>query len=172
MSTLQRPALALALHAASLGLCPSAFAAETWAPTPAETELVRALSARDGAPSCAELEAMVPAPVGSLQSIVEHVTMPPWVGMRAADCILAGHAAESRTLIESWVTRPELKGLGILTLGRLDAMPADIATAIATKAIEAGPDTADARKRVARSSRPEIAALATTIPLPVAPVPR
>lgn len=165
MSWLTRSILALVVSGST------ALAADAWTPSAPEAELIRALSARDGAPSCAELEAMVPAPVTSMQAIVEHVTMPPWVGMRAADCLVTGHATEIRPVIEGWVTHPDLKGLRILALGQLDAMPADVAVAIATKAIQAGPDAADARRRVARSSRPEIAALATTLPATPATAP-
>ena len=151
---------------------PVAMAAEpvAWAPTAAEAALVQALSLRDGSPPCRELEALVPAPVASLQAVVHHVTMPPWVGMRAASCLITGHATETRPALELWVTDPELRGLGILVLGSLDTMPVELATDLATRAIQRGADPADARRRVARSTRPEIAALAT-LPdaAPVAP---
>ena len=135
-----------------------------WTPSAAEADLIQALSSRDASPPCAELEAKLPTPASSLQALVEHVTMPPWVGMRAAGCLISGHALEARPALENWVVDPELHGLAILVLGQLDTLPTEVATGVATLAIEKGADPADARRRVARSTRPEIASLATSLP--------
>jgi hypothetical protein len=131
-----------------------------WVPSAPEAALIQQLSLRDGSPPCAEMEASLPAPAASLKAVVQNVQMPPWVPMRAAECLLVGHATESKPELLDWVTRPELKGLGLLALGRLDAMPVELATEVATTAIARGPDPASARVRVARAVNPAIAGLA------------
>ncbi len=139
---------------------PTAQAAD-WTPTAEESALLLALSSRDAPASCEVLEATVAAPVASLSAIVTHVTMPPWAGMRAADCLIKRHGAEVAADLDRWVTRPELKGLGTLVLSQIDVLPADVALAVARRAVSAGPDPVDARRRLGQSTRPEIRALAT-----------
>ena len=43
--------------------------------------LMRALSVREGAPSCQDLQAMTETPVAHLGWVVSNVTMPPWAAM-------------------------------------------------------------------------------------------
>jgi hypothetical protein len=148
-----------------IALAPSALASTDWAPTAAETELIHQLSARDGSPSCASLEALVPDPVASFEHLIDHVQMPPWIGMRAAECLMIGHPVEAKPLMLGWVVNPEMKGLSIEALSLLDQLPVEVAVEVARKAISAGPNPEDARARVARAKNPQIAACAA----PVAP---
>jgi hypothetical protein len=138
----------------------STAAAADLAPTAPEAELLRQLSLRDGSPPCAELEAGLPDAVASLKAVVANVSMPPWAPMRAAECLIAGHSASVRGDLVAWVTEPGLKGLGLLALNKLDAMPTDVAVEVARAAVERGPDPAAARVRVARASEPTVAAVA------------
>ncbi len=135
-----------------------------WVPTEQESALLQALSLRDGSPSCGEMEAGLPNATASLTAVVAHVSMPPWAPMRAAECLVAGHAVEVRADVVRWVTDPGLKGLGILALSRLDAMPADVAIEVASAAIERGPDPAGARVRVAKAANPAVSGLAVVKP--------
>ncbi|MBA2320208.1 MAG: hypothetical protein H0V89_03545 [Deltaproteobacteria bacterium] len=149
----------------AIGLSTAAWGApapgtSAWTPSAQEEALLQQLSLRDGSPACAEMEVGLSDPRASWKAVVDHVSMPPWAPMRAADCLISGHSAASRADLVGWVTRPELKGLGLLALGRLDVMPQDVATEVASAAITRGPDPAGARVRVARSANPAIAELA------------
>jgi hypothetical protein len=121
----------------------------------------RALSLRDGAPPCEQVESLSKTPVDDLKFMVAHVTAPPWVGMRAAACLIARHPTEIAAELDTWVTDPNLVGLGILTLNRIDALPVDIGTMVAALALDNGPERIGAKKRLARSERPEILKLVT-----------
>jgi len=124
--------------------------------TPAQTAMHRALSLRDGSPPCADVEGLSKTPVADLKFLVANATAPPWVGMRAAECLIAGHPTEITAELDTWVTDPELAGLGILTLNRIDALPIEIATHVAALALEKGPERIGARKRLEKAERPEI----------------
>jgi len=125
----------------------------------ADAEAVyRALSIRDPAPSCETVEALSETPVETLLFVVDNAQQPPWVGMRAADCLLTRHAEEAQEAIESWVSHTETKGLAILALNQLDAMPLEIALSVARTAL-AGPEADTARTRISRATTPEIKAL-------------
>jgi hypothetical protein len=120
-------------------------------------DVVRALSLRHPM-ACAEIEALTPTPVDTLQHVVATVELPPWAPMRAADCLVRGHAVEVRPSIERWVTDPAFTGLGRLVLLDLDAMPVEVAVPVARKAL-AGPLADLARERVASSTRGEVRAV-------------
>jgi hypothetical protein len=112
--------------------------ASAWTPTEAEQTLIRALSARDGAPPCAELEALVPEPVESFERVVEHVAMPPWAPMHAAACIIENHAHERADLLASWTTGERTKGLAKLVFHRLHLLDDDQAVEL-VEAARTGP---------------------------------
>ena len=125
-----------------------------------------ALSSRDGAPSCSDVEALASAqPHEDYLWLIEHVQQPPWVGIRAATCILQHHHEAAWAHIQHWLTQPELKGLALLVLNEIDSLPEDRAIELAQFAIRAGADPEAVRERLAQSSRPSIAALAQT-PIP------
>jgi hypothetical protein len=121
--------------------------------------MIRALGMRDGSPPCSEVEALAAEPVPALAGIAENLDMPPWAGMRAADCLLLGHATASQEHIVGWVGDPETKGLALLALKQLDEMPLDVSLSVATAAL-AGPHADLARARIAEVQTPEVRALA------------
>ena len=124
--------------------------------------MARALSKRDSAPPCGEVEALSLDPLTDLVWLVEHIQKPPWVGMRAARCVLENHSAEASAVLEDWVIDPALKGLGFLILDSLDDLPQTQAIELAQRALSEGPDPEAARTRVARSDNPLISVLAAT----------
>lgn len=124
-----------------------------------DATVVRALSSRDGV-SCAAVEALTATPRETLEQVVDTVSAPPWVPMRAAQCLIEGHAAEIQPRLEAWVVDPALKGLGRLVLAEIDQLPATIAIPVAKKAL-AGPDAVVAAARLRESASAEIRALVT-----------
>jgi hypothetical protein len=107
---------------------------------------------RDGAPPCAALTADVATPVPALLEIAERVTAPPSSGMRAAECLLEGHALEVEPTLTSWVTHESTLGFGLLVLGHLDTLEPELADRLARAAL-AGELADRARSRIARSER-------------------
>lgn len=134
-------------------------AAQALAPTDAGYAVYRALSVRDPEPACAEVEALSPTPVATLLEVIDRAQQPPWAGMRAANCLIQGHGAEVQPQLLAWVASPDTRGLALLVLDQLDALPQDVALAVATAAL-AGPLAADATPRVQKSSNPSLQALA------------
>ena len=133
--------------------------AEVLAPSPAQEALYRALSIRDPAPSCAALSELSADVVGDLSWVVAHATQPPWVGMRAAGCLLREHPEEAAPLVRSWMTGEDTKGFSILVATQLDTLPEALALELATVGLQ-GPHAASLRSRVARSTRPALRQLA------------
>jgi len=125
----------------------------------ARDAVYKALIVRDAAPPCSELEAMTTTPAATFLYLVENASQPPWVGIRAAECLIQGHAQSIQPQLESWVSNSETKGLGYLALNHLDAMPIEVATSVATAAL-AGPEAEGARSRIQNAQTPEIRALA------------
>lgn len=124
-----------------------------------ETQAVyKALSVRDPEPECAAVEALTPTPVETLLEVVQRASQPPWAGMRAATCLIVGHGAEVAPTLTAWVEGPDTRGLALLVLDQLDALPEAQAVELATKAL-AGPHAADVPSRLARSQRPAVRAL-------------
>jgi hypothetical protein len=128
--------------------------------TPSQTAVVAALSVREPKPTCETVSALTETPAIDLVWVVEHVNSPPWAGMIAAECVILSHAVQARPTLERWLTEPQLKGLGWSVLKHLDELPLEAALALATLAIQSGPDPTGARKRVGRAKTPEIKALA------------
>ena len=144
----------------------TAQAADDWNPSPEQEAVYRALSVRHDPPACSALDAKSADPVATYLYLVEHATQPAWVGMRAASCLITGHAEAALPSLRTWVVSPEHRGLAILAMGELDAMPLPIATELATLALTDGPDPDGMRARILRADAPEIRALAN---LPIAP---
>ena len=143
-------------------VAPEAPAAEAAAPAPepdaAAEAVYRALSVRDPAPSCESVEALTETPVETLLFVVDNAQQPPWAGMRAAECLTTRHAVAAQDAIEGWVSSTETKGLAILVLNQIDALPLEVALPVVRKAL-AGPEAATARTRIERATTPEIKAL-------------
>jgi hypothetical protein len=132
-------------------------------PTAEESAMITRLSNKDGAPSCTEVEALAAAPTPALQRIVEGVSRPPTVAMRAADCLIIGHSAEITPVLEAWVVDPSRRGLALLVLDRLDKLPPDVALILAKDAM-GGPLQDLAVPRISRSTNPDVKALAGGAP--------
>ena len=123
-----------------------------------QAALLRALSARDGDLSCAQMEALVPEPVPALLQVVETVKMPPAAPMRAAGCLLENHGAEIEEQVIAWMQRPDTLGLALLVTDRLDGLSPELARRAAEAAL-AGPHAERLRERLAASRHPEVRAL-------------
>ncbi len=136
-----------------------AFGQESWVPSPAFVDAARALSARDGAFDCAAVEALATDSVALLRELVDHAQNPPWVAMRAADCLVTGHAVEAAADLDAWVVDPERRGLGILVLGRLDVLPEPMAISLAQRAMTAGPNPTSAKRRIERATSAAVRAV-------------
>ena len=143
-----------------LSLLGLAFAdpSAAWTPSAAEEKLLLALSARDGAPPCDTLDALVDDPVGSYESIVEHVSLPPWAPMQAARCLVENHAEAAAPTLRSWVELPEKAGLARLVLMGVDRLPEAQAVELGSRAL-LGPYATVARQRLPLSERAAVRAL-------------
>ena len=122
--------------------------------------MVHALSIKDPPPPCEQVEALATDPVPLLLRAVNEIQRPPWVAMRAADCLVTRHAPAIEAEMTSWMGDSHRKGLGFLALGHLDEMEPALATRIATAAM-AGPYRDEASTRIARSDVESIRAIAT-----------
>lgn len=131
------------------------------APQPSATQeaLYRALTVREGAPTCAALATLSPTLVEDLIFLTEHAKQPAWVGVRAAECLLAEHQEAAMPVLVGWMGRADAKGFALLTIEKLDAMPIDRAMSLAQAGL-AGPMAEALRPRIARLAKPELAALA------------
>lgn len=127
-------------------------------PDAAAEAVYRALSVRDPAPSCEGVEALTETPLETLLFVVDNAQQPPWVGMRAAECLTSRHAEAAEASITAWVSSAETKGLAILALNQLDTMPLAVSLNVARAAL-AGPEADSARSRIERSTVAEIKAL-------------
>lgn len=153
------PALLLGALACAHSAAATAGTAAEWTPSAEETAVYRALSMRDGSPPCEEVEALASDPVATLISFAEHATMPPWVGVRAARCLVTRHAEAAKTTLSAWVVDPEKRGFAFLIADELDQAAEPVALELARAGL-AGPHAADLRKRLAKSAWPSVAALA------------
>jgi len=124
--------------------------------------LRRLLSVRDFAPARWEVQAQSPARlVADLPWLMDHIEDTPWVGVRAAQCILQLHAETETARIQRWVQDPTKVGLTLVVLGSLSELPAHIATPIAAAAL-AGPHASRVRARLHKSPHPSVRALLST----------
>ena len=122
--------------------------------------MVHALSIKDPAPACEQVEALATDPVPLLLRVVNEIPRPPWVAMRAADCLVTRHAPAIEAEMTSWMGDSQRKGLGFLALNHLDEMEPAIAMRIASAAM-AGPYRDEASVRIARSHVESVRTLAT-----------
>ena len=128
----------------------------------AATPTVDLLRLRDAVP-CTSLGATTPELRAELLGLAQGEEMPPWVPMRAADCLVTLYAADPtlRETLLPWMADPERAGLALLVLDRIDLLPTATAVPLATAA--AG--VADAlwatrfRDRILRSAQPEVRAV-------------
>jgi hypothetical protein len=118
--------------------------------------VIRTLSSRDPV-ACAAVDATVE----TWREVVRTAEGPPWVPMRAAQCLIERHAEAAQADLSAWVIDPEARGLGLLVLGQLDRLPAGLALDLARRALDQGPDPERARKRIATCVHAEVRALVT-----------
>ena len=125
--------------------------------------MAQLLSHRDAAPSCEDVTSLSSSDeiLNDLILLSEQVHQPPWVGMRAAACVIEDHSTEAAFVLLGWTIKPDLLGLGWLVLDNLDAIPQDVAIAIATMAVILSPDIDAARRRISNSDNPTISAIGT-----------
>jgi hypothetical protein len=116
------------------------------------------LSVRDLAPACATLTPGSDRLVEDLQWLMDHIKAPPWVGVRAAQCIIELHAETEVKRIEGWVQDSSKPGLTLLVLGALNEVSPQAAQRIAQAALD-GPHTAKVQSRLMKSKHPEVRAL-------------
>src|SRR4030095_2607975 len=84
--------------------------------------MVHALSIKDPPPACEQVEALATDPVPLLLRAVDEIPRPPWVAMRAANCLVTRHASSIEAQMTSWMGDSQKKGLGFLALSHLDAL--------------------------------------------------
>lgn len=135
-------ALLLIMATAAMGKPPPELS-----PTASQSALYDALKVRDSAPNCESLKTMSEDVATDLIWLVDNATQPPWVGIRAAQCVIREHHEAKATTIQTWVTRADRRGLAILTFGLLDELPAPQAKSLQSTAL-AGPLAEDAKKHI------------------------
>ena len=114
---------------------------------------------RDSAPPCDALAAQAgPRLVSDLQWLMDHVKAPPWVGVRAAECIIELHAETEVKRIIGWVEDPAQPGLTLVVLGTLNRVAPDTALSIATAALQ-GPHAIKVKSRLVKSQHAGVRAL-------------
>ena len=128
-------------------------------PSPAQTALFNALKLRHEGPPCSDLTALSESAADDLVWLVENVKHPPWVGIRAAQCVIREHTDAKADAIDLWVSEPKHRGLALLTMGLLDELPEPAAIRFATLALE-GPLADEARKRLVDSIHESVGNLA------------
>ena len=139
-------------------------------PATAEQQaIVRALSVRHGAPACVDLGSLSADLVADLVWVADHVQYPPWVGLRAASCVVTAFPDAGAPALVRWASSPDTRGLAILITSKLDGVPDATAISVA-EALVCGPWRDDLRGRLSGHPLAEIRALsaASTVSSPSA----
>lgn len=139
---------------------------DAWTPSAEEEAVYRALSMRDQGPSCEDLDAMAKDPVATLINITEHATMPPWVGVRATQCLVSRHAEDAKSTLSAWIVDPNKRGLAFVISDNTATMPEPVALELARAGLT-GPHGADLKRRLAKSSWPSVVQLSAELSPPV-----
>ncbi len=127
---------------------------------PGADALLRALSTRDGEPSCESLAALVPEdPVAALVHVTRTVQLPPVAPMRAARCLVVAHAEAAEAELSAWMIDPASEGYVRLVLAEWSAVPTPVAVRLATAGL-GGPHGALVREAARAAASPELRALA------------
>jgi hypothetical protein len=135
------------------------FALEPVAPSASQEALYKALSGRDGAPSCEQLGEYSTNLAADLVFLTENAKKPAWVGVRAAECLVRHHSDAASPTIEKWLSSPDTRGFAILATNELDNLPAERAVHFAKIALQ-GPLSESLRSRLSHSIHAEVVALA------------
>ena len=134
-----------------------------WEPNEDQRKVHDRLKVKKPEPICKDVETGVADPGDALRGVVNNITTPPWVPMRAATCLLNSHARAVEADALKWVADPEMSGLTTVVLGRLDTVPLDMAKTIATAAL-AGPHKELAKTRISRLRTKELKDMVTEAP--------
>lgn len=137
---------------------PGAALADTPSPSDSQQALYKALAGRHFEAGCGSLSSLSTTLSGDLVWLAENTHQPAWVAIRAADCALALAPTEVDAAARRWLTSDAFKGLALVTVQHLDAMPVPQSTALVEAGL-AGPLAAELRPRVARLATPELQAL-------------
>ena len=124
-------------------------------PSSAQMAMYNLLKVREAPPTCSALADLSAQPADDLIWLMDHANQPAWVGVRAAHCVLTQHLDEKATVIDTWVTDPNRRGLAIMTIGMLSKVPKEHGERIAKIALN-GPHAADARKRLIEDANPDL----------------
>ena len=93
-----------------------------WPTESPEATVYRALLPRHPQEICDQISLKLSEPVTTLDAVVRGPSMPPWVPMRAAACLVDGHLQEGESQIAGWLADPEMLGLARLVQRRLADM--------------------------------------------------
>ena len=115
--------------------------------SPAQHILLRQLSYRDGAPDCKELSNDNGQLKDDLLVMVNSVMQPPWVGMRAANCLITRFPLESIDTFKSWMQSEQTMGLAFLLGTQLSQLPYQIAIEVGRVGLS-GPHAEGVRSRL------------------------
>jgi hypothetical protein len=137
-------------------------------PSASQMALYKAMKVRDPVPNCEALSALSEDIANDFVWLVDNIQRPPWVGVRAAQCVLMSHAEAKAELIEAWMTDPLKMGVAILALGHLDELPEPLAARLA-KAALSGHLADKAGRRLQDSVHPSIQDLILKRPSPEPP---
>jgi len=121
-------------------------------------EVYEALSVREPAPRCDSVKALTQTPVATLLFVVEHAKMPPWAGIRAAQCLVWYHAEEIETEMIHWVNTEDTRGFAMVVIDALDRMPIATAMVVAPHALSS-PLADETRVRIEESSSAQLRTL-------------
>ena len=132
-------------------------------PSETQTALFNALKVRHEAPLCSSLADLSENVADDLVWLVDNAKLPPWVGIRAAQCVVREHTEAKADTIDTWVSDPKYKGVAMLTFGLLDELPEAAAIRFTTIALES-PMADEARKRLADSAHLSVANLVNPSP--------
>lgn len=135
-----------------------AFASEPMEMSLSQKSLIRQFSMRDGSPSCEILAEGNDEFQGELNFIIEHVSHPPWAGMRAASCVIELYPEQSLNTFEAWMTQENTMGLAYLLSSKLSEMPQMIAIPVAEAGLS-GPHSKGVLERIRLNDSPEIKSL-------------
>ena len=144
---------------ALLAVLPTAALADRPAPSESQLAVYEALSGRHFEAGCASLKERSPTLVEDLVWLAENSHQPAWVAVRAADCALLLDPAAADAAARRWMGSADFKGLALVTVQHLDAMPLAQSSLLAQVALE-GPLKDSIRPRLAKLSTPELKALA------------
>lgn len=148
------------LAALPMAALPIAGLAEQPAPSESQLAVYQALSGRHFEAGCGSLQALSKTLADDLVWLAENTHQPAWVAVRAADCVLALEPATADAAARRWMGSADFKGLALVTVQHLDAMPLEQSSALVQVGL-AGPLGETLRPRLSRLSTPQLKAMAT-----------